>query len=91
MSEANANTNQNKREELGALWKRQGRSQTYLTGYVNYKGERLNLVVFSQQSKKSENQPDFRIYESLPLENKTQEKKKTSQPASVSADDGDLM
>ncbi len=71
MSDTNANdtANKSKREELGALWKRQGKNQTYLTGYINKaNGEKVKIVVFSSKDKKSENQPDFRIYESLPME-----------------------
>lgn len=71
MSDTNANDTANKsqREELGALWKRQGKNQTYLTGYINKaNGEKIKIVVFSSKNKKSENQPDFRIYESVPME-----------------------
>lgn len=71
MSDINANDTANKsqREELGALWKRQGKNQTYLTGYINKaNGEKIKIVVFSSKNKKSENQPDFRIYESVPME-----------------------
>ena len=50
MSDTNANDTANKsqREELGALWKRQGKNQTYLTGYINKaNGEKVKIVVFS--------------------------------------------
>lgn len=60
------------RQELGALWKRQGKNETYLTGYVSdWDGSKRKIVVFSSKNKKNENQPDFRIYESLPLENRS--------------------
>lgn len=71
MSDTTANepANTPQREELGALWKRQGKNQTYLTGYINKaNGEKVKIVVFSSKNKKSENQPDFRIYESVPME-----------------------
>jgi len=71
MSDNNANDTATKplREELGALWKRQGKNQTYLTGYINKaNGEKTKIVVFSSKNKKSQNQPDFRIYESIPME-----------------------
>ena len=74
MSDNNANDTANKsqREELGALWKRQGKNQTYLTGYINKaNGEKIKIVVFSSKNKKSENQPDFRIYESIPMEGRS--------------------
>jgi hypothetical protein len=66
---ANDTANKPQREELGALWKRQGKNQTYLTGYINKaNGEKTKIVVFSSKNKKSENQPDFRIYESIPMD-----------------------
>jgi len=68
---ANASTNKNQREELGALWKKEGKNQTYLTGYINSNGQKVKIVVFSSKNKKSENQPDFRIYESISLENRS--------------------
>lgn len=84
MSDTNANDTANKsqREELGALWKRQGKNQTYLTGYINKaNGEKIKIVVFSSKNKKSENQPDFRIYESVPMEGRPT----TNAPAQKSA------
>jgi uncharacterized protein (DUF736 family) len=81
MSDINANDTANKpqREELGALWKRQGQNQTYLTGYINKpNGEKMKIVVFSSKNKKSENQPDFRIYESIPMEGRPPESASTT-------------
>lgn len=69
---APATASKTQREELGALWKRQGKNETYLTGYIsNWDGSKTKIVVFSSKNKKNENQPDFRIYESLPLENRS--------------------
>jgi hypothetical protein len=79
--------NKPQREELGALWKREGRNQTYLTGYVvGPNGVKKNIVVFSS-NKKKDNQPDFRIYESVPLENRTESSapKKTETPKPIKA------
>jgi len=71
-STAPSTTSKTQREELGALWKRQGKNETYLTGYIsNWDGSKTKIVVFSSKNKKNENQPDFRIYESLPLENRS--------------------
>ena len=71
-STAPATASKTQREELGALWKRQGKNETYLTGYIsNWDGSKTKIVVFSSKNKKNENQPDFRIYESLPLENRS--------------------
>ena len=97
-----ASDNKPQREELGALWKREGRNQTYLTGYmVGPNGVKKNIVVVSS-NKKKDNQPDFRIYESVPLENrvdslsakKTDPAKSTkakAQPVAEDADDGNLL
>jgi len=48
--------------EIGALWKNEGRNQTYLTGKV---GDQ-KVVVFSNKNKNKDNQPDFRVYKSEP-------------------------
>ena len=51
---ANDTTSNPQREELGALWKRQGKNQTYLAGYINKaNGEKVKIVVFSSKNKKS--------------------------------------
>ena len=55
-------------EELGALWKRTSRNNmTYLAGHIKVaqpdgteKTEKV--VVFSNQHKKADNQPDYRVY-----------------------------
>lgn len=46
--------------EIGALWKNEGRNQTYLTGKV---GDQ-KVVIFSNRNKNKDNQPDFRVYKS---------------------------
>lgn len=99
---AATNNEKNLRPELGALWKKEGRNQTYLTGYIsNNSGERVNIVIFSSKSKKNPNQPDYRIYESLPPrpQGETQNQKpratvkadKAEQTSSSEEDDGQLM
>jgi hypothetical protein len=99
-----ASDNKPQREELGALWKREGRNQTYLTGYmVGPNGVKKNIVVFSS-NKKKDNQPDFRIYESVPMENRVDSlsSKKNESPKPLKpkanvqevaedADDGNLL
>lgn len=76
---ANASSNKNQREELGALWKKEGKNQTYLTGYITSNGQKVKIVVFSSKNKKSENQPDYRIYESLPIEGRSTNTPQTAQ------------
>lgn len=87
MSE-NQNNTENKNKELGALWKRKSRNggQTYLAGHVvseNEFGEEVKtrVVVFSNSNKKSENSPDFRVYEQRPLENNATATSTTNQKA----------
>ena len=55
------------KREIGALWKREGKNQKYLSGHVKFSDEfggerKLDVMIFANKSKKSENQPDFRIY-----------------------------
>lgn len=58
-----------RKRECGALWKREGRSQNFLSGYVKV-GEfgvekEVKLVVFTNKYKKeNERAPDFVVYES---------------------------
>ncbi len=80
------NNTENKNKELGALWKRKSRNggQTYLAGHVvseNEFGEEVKtrVVVFSNSNKKSENSPDFRVYEQRPLENSSTPASTTTQ------------
>ena len=67
-SDTNTNTNKWRAKELGALWARQGKTQNYFSGYVTV-GElgfekKVRIVGFKNNFKDSENQPDFRLYES---------------------------
>tara|TARA_R100000808_G_C2150183_1_gene158829 strand:- start:1025 stop:1300 length:276 start_codon:yes stop_codon:yes gene_type:complete len=68
--------------EIGALWKRQGSSQKYLSGKLKLgNGEVLNVVVFTNSRKEAgSNQPDFRVYREKPLqEQETQNEEKSVQ------------
>ena len=73
MSTENNNQTNNDSEwrqrEMGALWKKAGRSQTYLSGQVKMKmpdgaEEMVRCLVFENKNKKSDNAPDFVIYKS---------------------------
>ena len=61
-----------RKRECGALWKREGRSQNFLSGYVKV-GEfgiekEVKLVVFTNKYKKENAKaPDFVVYESTDL------------------------
>jgi len=66
-------TNEWSKREMGALWRRQGKSQNYLSGYVKI-GEfgtekEVRVVVFTNKGKaKNPKAPDFVVYESQDLQ-----------------------
>ena len=60
-----------KKRELGALWKREGKQQNFLSGKLKLgdsgEGKELKVVIFTNKGKaKNERAPDFIIYEDLP-------------------------
>jgi hypothetical protein len=61
-----------KDRELGALWRRQGKNQTFLSGKVKIgedgKEREIALVVFKNNYKETDRQPDFIVYEDQPRE-----------------------
>jgi uncharacterized protein (DUF736 family) len=60
--DANTSKNEWSEREVGALWKRSGPNQKYLTGKVKVEGVEKNVVIFSNKNKTKDNQPDFRVY-----------------------------
>ena len=68
MSDTQKNTEWSDRE-IGALWKREGKNQKYLTGKMkSADGTEQQVVIFSNKNKTKDNQPDFRVYKSEPRE-----------------------
>ena len=66
MSDTQKNNEWSERE-IGALWKREGRNQKYLTGKMKQPdGSEQQVVIFSNKNKTKDNQPDFRVYKSEP-------------------------
>ena len=70
-TENNNQTNDNewRQREMGALWKKTGRNQTFLSGQIKLKSsdgseELVRIIVFNNKNKKSDNAPDFVIYKS---------------------------
>ncbi len=61
------------KREMGALWRRQGKNQNYLSGYVKV-GEfgteqEVRVVVFTNKgTAKNPKAPDFVVYESQDLQ-----------------------
>jgi hypothetical protein len=72
MNNTTQNTNKNQ-NELGALWKKKSKTgMSFLSGYINdHDGQRIDVVVFANSKKTNEKAPDYRLYVSKPLENKT--------------------
>jgi len=70
MSEIN-NSGKEAQIEIGALWKKQGTTQKFLSGTIKRSAlpegkEDIQVVVFSNKFKKADNHPDLRIYISKP-------------------------
>jgi len=65
------NNQQNKNQELGALWKKKSKAgMSFLSGYINdHDGQRIDVVVFANSKKTNEKAPDYRLYVSKPLDN----------------------
>lgn len=73
MSDTNTSDNEWRERELGALWRRSGKNQKYLSGYIKLGDEleerEVRLIVFTNKYKnENEKAPDFVIYESTPME-----------------------
>jgi len=73
MSDNNTTKNDWEKRELGALWTKvsQGSGKKYFSGHIKVESDfgeekKINVVAFHNKDKKSENQPDFRIYLSKP-------------------------
>lgn len=67
MNNENTTTNDWAEREIGALWKRDGANQKYLSGKVKLPdGSSMDLVIFTNKFKKADNQPDFRVYRGTP-------------------------
>lgn len=70
-NESRPKNNDWKEREVGALWKKSGKSQNYFSGRVsleNYKDEKfVNIVGFANKMKKENpNAPDVILYYSAP-------------------------
>tara|TARA_Y100000310_G_C20687347_1_gene819952 strand:+ start:3679 stop:3930 length:252 start_codon:yes stop_codon:yes gene_type:complete len=62
-------TNEWAEREIGALWKREGSNQKYLSGKLKVEGQEVGVVVFTNRHKaEGSNQPDFRMYRDKPME-----------------------
>jgi len=70
MTDSNNKTDSEwKNRELGALWKKEGKKQSFYSGYIKVnKGtdqeQEVPLVIFVNKLKSSDRAPDLLIYES---------------------------
>ena len=69
-SNENKSTSEWRKRELGALWKRSGKTQQFYSGLLKLnKGtdqeKEVNIVVFLNKMKSSEKAPDLILYESV--------------------------
>ena len=52
--------------EIGAMWKKDGQNQKYLSGKMKLPetlgGKEFGVVMFTNRHKNAENHPDFRLY-----------------------------
>ena len=84
-----AQNNEWKERELGALWVKNGRSGDFLSGHCLVDGSRVEMVVFRNKNKTSDRAPDYILYKSKPLDQnsatqKTPLKEGSSEQASAS-------
>lgn len=64
MSEEKKNNEWSERE-VGALWRVDGKNQSFYSGNVKIAGKSVKIVCFTNRHKeKGSNQPDLRVYES---------------------------
>lgn len=60
-------TQNNKKQDIGALWARSFSGGEFLSGKITIDGKTTELVIFPNQYKsENEKAPDWRIYESEP-------------------------
>ena len=65
----NKKNNEWAEREIGALWKREGSNQKYLSGKLKVDGQEVGVVVFTNRHKaEGSNQPDFRMYRDKPMQ-----------------------
>lgn len=93
----NEKTNEWKKREIGALWKKSGKTQNYFSGRINIKNiqneELVNIVGFSNKGKaENPNSPDVILYisentQSSNLDLSSSQKKEVSAVSANSAAD----
>jgi len=57
----------NDKKDIGALWLRMAKSGSeYMSGAIEIEGKKYQIVAFKNTYKKTEKQPDYRIFPSVP-------------------------
>jgi hypothetical protein len=65
MNPSNEKQNDWSKRELGALWRVDGKNQSFYSGEIKVDGKPVKIVCFTNKNKQSNsNQPDLRIYAS---------------------------
>jgi uncharacterized protein (DUF736 family) len=60
-----------KQKDIGAMWNREAKSGlAYMTGSIEIKGERHEIVVFRNDKGGNDKRPDWKIYPATPREQK---------------------
>jgi len=87
--ENNKQQNDWQKRDIGALWKREGKTQKYLSGYFKDElGEQVEIVIFANKFKKENPKaPDYRVYLSSKIDGskKTQVEAPTASEVPVKA------
>jgi uncharacterized protein (DUF736 family) len=55
--------------KIGAVWLREKDGKKYMSGVIEYPGQKLNFAIFRNEEKKADNQPDYNIVWNPPKEN----------------------
>jgi uncharacterized protein (DUF736 family) len=100
----NANKPKSDQIEVGALWKKEGKSQKFLAGNLDLntfpeplwaefiKTKKLPLVIFTNKFKQKETHPDLRVYLSKPKESPPAETPSQTEPvATQAASDNEII
>jgi len=86
-NQINTKNNEWSKRDIGALWKREGKSGKYLSGYFKDElGEQVEIVVFTNKFKgENAKAPDFRVYLSKDTNGSSTTPKATETPQPVKA------
>lgn len=53
---------------IGAMWVKQGKSGPFYSGYVEFGGQRIEIIAFKNDTSKNPKTPSLRILKSTPRE-----------------------